>query len=114
MAWKIDGRVPVRFGALSEAGEGDAVLIEGDAAAPAGAASARFALGPSEHAPDCACCAPRGPASLALNQLFQARARGEVPFFRRVLAVTESADAEMAIWAALRADPLVSGRFRME
>ena len=113
MAW-IDARVPVRFGAVGDAVAGDALLLEGDAVAPPEFAAARFVAASAEHAPGCACCVARSAAAVALNKLFQARARGTVPFFRRVLAVTASAEGEMEVWAAVRGDPLVSGRFRVE
>ena len=113
MSW-IDARVPVRFGALGDATEGDALLLEGEMVAPPGFPSAHFVRTASEHPAGCACCLPRSAASLALNELFQARARGAVPFFRRVLAVTPSAEGEMELWAAVQGDPIVSGRFRIE
>lgn len=65
------------------------------------------------HAADCACCAPRGAAASELAALFLARARGEVPFFRRVVAVPASEAGAAAIRTALRDDPFVSGRFRL-
>jgi hypothetical protein len=36
-----------------------------------------------------------------------------LPFFRRVVAVTRSAEGDMAVWTALRGDPLTAGRFRL-
>ena len=44
--------------------------------------------------------------------LFLRRARGEIPFFRRVLAVARTPAGRAAILAALTDDPVVSGRFR--
>ena len=112
--WSIDARVPVRFGTVADAGEGDALLIEGDAPVPSAIAAARFDAAPSGHPAGCTCCAPRGPAAMALSGLFQARAKGEVAFFHRVVAVAVSADGGASITGALREDPLVSARFRME
>jgi hypothetical protein len=110
-----DGRIWVRFGAAAEAEPGDALLIEG--AAPAeGAAVARFVV-PARiggHPVGCACCAPRGPVAMALGGLFLARARGELPWFRSVLAVTQSAAGVAAVRAALEEDVVTRARFRME
>jgi hypothetical protein len=86
--------------------------VEGLAEA-GGTAIERFELSPG-HAPGCACCQPRSAAASGLDRLFQRRARGEIPFFRRVLAVTATAEGEMAVWTAIRSDPLVSARFRLE
>lgn len=110
----MDARVPVRFAAANQAGPEDALLIEGDAPAPAGRVVARFAL-PEQpaHPIGCACCLPRGPVAEALTKLFLARVRGEVAFFRAVVAQPASAAGEAAIRAALADDPLVSGRFRL-
>ena len=113
MPWTLDARVPVRLGALSDAADGDALLIEGDLAG-SDRPLARFDTAAPAHAVGCACCVPRSSAAMALNQLFQARAKGEAPFFRRVLAVTATPEGDMAVWSALRADPLVLGRFRLE
>lgn len=114
MTWTVDARIPVRLGALTDAADGDALLLEGDGAAPSGLPAAHFSLSVAAHPPGCACCAERSPAAMALDRLFQARAKGEIPFFRRVLAVTGSVEAETALWAALRCDQLASARFRME
>lgn len=91
-----DGRIPLVFGLESEAGADDAVL---HVAADAGA----------DHAPGCACCAPRGAAARALTALFLARMRGERGYFERVVLVADDPDA---VRAALAADPLVVARFR--
>lgn len=68
---------------------------------------------PGAHVPGCACCVARGPAAVALDRLFQRRARGEVGFFRRVVVVTATAEGDMEVWSALRNDPLASARFRL-
>lgn len=98
-----DARVPVLIGSEVDAGADDAVLAEG--------AAAWGAL--ANHAADCACCAPRGAVAPELTALFLARARGEVPFFRRVVAVPADEAGAAAMRAALRDDPFVSGRFRL-
>ena len=107
----MDARVPVVFADAAAAGPEDALLIEGDAPAPAGRALARFAAGPLRwHAAGCACCVPRAAVAAALGRLYVARARGEVGYFRRVVAVVQDADA---IRAALAEDRLAAGRFRL-
>jgi len=98
MALILDARVAVAFGSIADANEGDAVLGNGLATM-------------TGHAAGCACCTPRTAAAETLTRLFMQRARGEVPFFRRVLVVSDAAGNE-AVRAALRSDPLVSARFR--
>jgi hypothetical protein len=112
MTWNVDARVPVRLGSFADAEEGDALLVEGGGA-PAATGTA-FEVNAPGHAPGCSCCAPRSSAALALNGLFQARAKAEVPFCRRVLAVTRTPEGDLAVWAAVRSDPLAAGRFRLE
>ncbi len=111
-AWSVDARVPVVFGRLEQAGPEDAVLVEDDAPPVATAAVVRVvgAVPAPDHAVGCACCRPRAPVASVLGSLFLARARGEVPFFRRVLAVVAD---EAGMRAAIDADSLVSGRFRV-
>jgi hypothetical protein len=114
-SFPTDERIPVRFGPLAAAEPHDALLIEGDAQA-AGAAVARFVM-PARlggHPVGCACCAPRGPVATALGALFLARARGELKWFRSVVAVTRSAAGEAAVRAALVDDVVTAARFREE
>jgi hypothetical protein len=112
MRWSLDARIPLVFGRVEDAGPDDAVLIEGDA--PVAVEGAVVRIAPStaiaDHAPGCACCLPRPPVAAALGGLFLARARGEVTFFRRVVAVVAD---DVQIRAAIAGDPLVSGRFRL-
>ena len=108
----MDGRIPVRFGALDTATDRTALLVEGKRMVPEGRAVARFELAPTGHVFGCACCLPRGAVGQALTQLFQARARGEVDFFREVLALTLGAAGEAAVRAALTEDVFVAARFR--
>ena len=108
----IDARVPVRFAPPDTITAGDAVLIEGTAPEPEGHPVARFTLPVTGHFSGCACCLPRGPVAEALSRLFQARARGEVAFFRAVMAVPATAAGETAIRAALAEDVFVAARFR--
>jgi hypothetical protein len=113
MAWAIDARIPVRLGALADAADDDAVLVEGSLPACAHPAE-RFDPAPPGHAPGCACCVPRSGAARALDRLFQRRARGEGPFFRRVLAVTATPEGDVEVSSALRDDNLASARFRLD
>ena len=122
-----DARIRVRFGAAEDAGPEDALLIEGDAP-PAGIAPrdgdapadrpaiVRFALPVRvpTHPLGCICCAPRGPVAEALGRLFLARARGELPWFRCVVAVTRSASGADAVRAALTGDVVTTARFRQD
>jgi len=113
----LDARLQVGFGTADQAGPETALLIEGDAPAPAGVPVARFelarfALAPGGHPAGCTCCAPRGPAAEALGRLFLERARGGV-LFREVIAVVRGPDGAAAVRAAVAADPLVSARFRL-
>jgi hypothetical protein len=111
MIRSMDARVPVVFGDIATAGPDDGLLIEGAAPAPPGRAVARFTPGPLRwHAPGCACCAPRAAAAAALGRLYLARARGEVAFFHRVVAVVND---PAAVRAALSGDALAAGRFRL-
>lgn len=112
MPWSLDARIPVHLGPATPQADDDALLIEGDAHSAAQPAE-HFTPQSTAHAPNCACCAARGPAAIALGRLFQRRARGEIPFFRRVIALTESPEGDMAVWSALRDDPLASARFRL-
>lgn len=110
-----DERIPVRFGTVRDAGPEEALLLEGDLPADRGAV-ARFALSRriAAHAPGCACCAPRRPVAIALGALFLARARGELPWFRSVVAVTQTAAGVDAVRAALAEDLLTAARFRLQ
>jgi hypothetical protein len=112
----VDARVPVRFGSVSGADAGSALLIEGDAPAPDGLAVARFTAGApaGPHPPGCPCCVARSPAAVALAALFLARARGELAFFRAIVAVCCTPQGQEAVRTALEADPLVSAWFRAE
>ncbi|MBN8890536.1 MAG: hypothetical protein BGP12_06300 [Rhodospirillales bacterium 70-18] len=107
----VDARVPVVFGPAELAGPEDALLLEAGQAAPAGAgpAVAWLAARAASHAVGCACCVPRGAVATALGGLFLARARGEVGFFRRVVAAVSD---PAAVRSALAEDRLLAGRFR--
>ncbi len=95
MAHFIDARIPVVFGVTP--GPKDAVLT-----ADAGWEAA--------HPIGCTCCVARGPAAAEMDRLFQARVRGSIPWFER-LVVTP--DAEAAVREALVDDVLTFARFRL-
>ncbi len=106
-----DGRIPVSLGPGTPCA-GDALLVQDGLPAPDGFPAIRFRL-PAEgmaHAVGCPCCAPRNPAAAALGMLFRARARGEVPWFERVLALAD-ARGRATVIAALTDDLLVTARF---
>lgn len=117
MSWSLDARIPVTLAAPGDAaGALDAaMLVEAGLAAPEAAFTERF--DPAAHGlgcadPGCVGCAPRAPAALALDRLFLARARGQAPFFRRVVVVS-APQRHAALAAMLREDAVVSARFRM-
>lgn len=98
----VDARIPVVVGSAASAADDDVVLIEGR----------DFVFSPVAHPVGCACCVARGPLAEAFSRLFLARVRGEIAYFRRVLAVTTTADGRKAVLDALAEDPMVSARFR--
>ncbi len=113
MSLFVDARLPLRFGAESDAGPEDALLLEGEGAAARGLAWFRP---PAErpHPIDCSCCVARTEAGRALSGLLLARGRGDGLFFRRVVAVIETAAGRQAVLQALAADPVVSVSFKLE
>jgi hypothetical protein len=115
MTETCDPRIGVRFGTIDEAGPGETLLIEGGAVADRPGAT-HFVLTPrnATHSLGCACCAPRGPVAEALGRLFLARARGEVPWFRSVVAATHSIAGREAVRTALTEDVVTSARFRAD
>ena len=68
---------------------------------------------PQSHAAACSCCGGRAPAATALDRLFQARVRGQCPWFDRVVALAETPEARAAIAAALVEDAVTAARFRL-
>ncbi len=115
--WSLDARIPLTILAdqpalMAAVGGGDAaVLLAGPPVdLPAGLAVERFDAS-AAHAVACSCCGGRTPAATALDRLFQARVRGTVPWFRRVLAFTPGAEA--AVRAAVEQDTLARARFRL-
>ena len=111
----LDARIPVLLGGAIP-GPDDAALVEIGAASPPGTPPCT-ALGQftpdADHPAGCTCCAARQAAALALDRLFLQRARGEVPFFRRVAAVLATERGEASLRAALASDPVVAARYRL-
>ncbi|MSP04361.1 MAG: hypothetical protein EXR05_03775 [Acetobacteraceae bacterium] len=110
-----DARIAVYLVPPADARADSAWLIQGDAPAPGAGPVARFQSSASSpgHPAGCVCCLPRGPVAEALSRLFLARARGEVAYFRLVLALPHNAAGATAIRDALAQDSLLAGRFRL-
>ena len=106
----VDARVPVMLDGTP--GPEDAVLAETGLVPPPGVQPTAWFEPSRDHPAGCACCMTRSPSAMALAGLFAARARGSVPFFRRVVALPCSELGVAELQAALD-DPLVAGRFRL-
>ena len=116
----IDARIPVEFLACEPARAAPArVLLLSPAMPEPGAtgwmrvlrlpaAAPEAAPADRAHGSGCACCTGRSEQARALTQLFHARARGTVGFFRAVTAVLLPEEAAV-LRAVLRSDPFVSG-----
>ncbi len=120
MAWTLDARIPMTVltdpaalpGAL--AGGGAAVLADAPAPAlPDGIAVMGF--DPAQHPARCDCgsCGGRNAAALALDLLFQGRARGSLPWFTRIVALATSQAGQRALDEAFASDALTRARFRL-
>ena len=114
-----DARIEIVFVPEGRRGADDAVLIEqaGTLAADGLAGAAGLAFFSSEnaltgHVGACSCCTPHRSAAVALHGLFLARAKGEVNWFNRVLALVQTAAGRRAVVAAC-GDPIVAARFRL-
>lgn len=120
MPWSLDARIPLvtvadpaALEAALASGEPAAALVEADGPEPAGAVAVeRFEAAGGPHPLACNCCSGRSPAALALDRLFQARVRGSVGWFRRVVACAPTEAARAALSAALQTDPVTGARFR--
>ncbi|WP_241671204.1 hypothetical protein [Dankookia rubra] len=120
MAWTLDARIPLlvtadtaTLAAALAAGPKAAVLAAAPAPAlPEGAVTTGSFDAMQSHAAACSCCAGRSPAAAALDRLFQARVRGQCPWFDRVVALAETAEARAAIASALVEDAVTAARFR--
>lgn len=113
-----DSRIPVTHLPSPEAladwlAQGGAAALLTDAAAEIAGpvATERFDARPL-HRFGCACCAGRSAAAMALDRLFQARARGRSPWFDRVAVLAASPPAWAQVAAALAEDALTLARYR--
>ncbi len=115
-----DERIPVRLAAALGAIEpGTLVLADRGhrfAGAPGVAVRVASFANAHERTADgaaCACCAGRAPFATELGRLFAERARGEVVFFRRLLALGGER-ARDAASRALREDAFLAARYRLD
>jgi hypothetical protein len=101
-------RIPVVMGGFT--GPGDAVLVEEGAEFAGAGYVVGFAVGQVGHVVGCACCGGRGPVAEVLGRMYVERARGEAPFFGRVVVVA-SESGEKAVQEALEGDVVVRARY---
>ncbi|MBL6453774.1 hypothetical protein JMJ55_00480 [Belnapia sp. T6] len=119
MAWTVDARIPLRLvadaaglSAALAAGPPAAVLAEAPAPASPGGVALMVFEGAEAHPAACTCCAGRPAAAVALDRLFQARVRGQSPWFDRVVALAGSDAGRAQVQAALAGDAVTAARFR--
>ncbi len=62
----------------------------------------------------CLCCTVRGDLIETMGRLFLRRAKGEIPFFRRLLIETTGLADPAPILHTLMTDPLVAARYRLD
>ena len=113
-----DPRLPVLLRARldpTELAPDDVVLLDAGLAHPAlpvGAVSRQVAFTPAgaAHGTACACCGGQTALGRVLLRLLVERARGEIPFFRRLVAVADM-QGRASLLAALRSDPIVGSRY---
>ena len=113
-----DPRLPILLRARlapEELAPTDLVLLDAALAHPSlpdgvAARTVAFAAAEGAHGGSCPCCVARSPLARMLARLVVERARGEVPFFARVVAVSDVA-GRAALRASVRADPLVASRY---
>lgn len=101
-------RIPVVFGGA--AGPGDAVLVEEGMAYAGAGYMVGFSAGLPGHVTGCACCGGRTRVAEVLGRMFLDRARGETPFFGRVVVVASPA-GEAAVREAVEGDMVVRARY---
>jgi hypothetical protein len=113
MQTAADARIPIVMG--TPPGLDDAAFVEDGRDMPTDVYAVRFALAGASpgHMAGCACCTLRGPAADALGAMFQARARGAAPFFKRI-SILASPAGEAAIRDAVANDLVCRARFRFE
>jgi hypothetical protein len=104
-----DMRIPIIFNGTP--GPDDAALVEDGHDMPPEGYALRFTAAKPGHVLGCACCSLRGPAADALGQMFAARARGQAPFFKRVV-VLASPEGEAAVRQALAEDVVTKARYK--
>ncbi len=121
MSWSLDARIPVLFppdglpsrtsnGAPASVAQATVALAPPSPLPDWAVAGVSFEAGVSTHVAGCACCAGRPEAALALDRLFQARARGACAWFDRVVVAPDAAEE---VRAALAMDALTAARFRL-
>ncbi|WP_230167030.1 hypothetical protein [Roseomonas sp. CECT 9278] len=91
---------------------GAAALVTDAAAPPPGFVAAQTIARRPLHRALCGCCGGRSEAAIALDRLFQARARGHAPWFGRVAVLVASPALRRDLEAAISADALTMARFR--
>lgn len=113
-----DPRIPVTIlpdaGALAAwlgAGGPAALLTDAPAPNPGFVATERFDPR-AAHRFGCACCAGRSAAAVALDRLFQGRARNRTAWFDRVAVLAAAPASRREVSAALTGDALTLARYR--
>jgi hypothetical protein len=106
-----DLRIPIFFG-VGTGEAADAWLVEAGAAMPPEGYAVRFALPQQQfgHAIGCSCCTLRGPAADALTRMFQDRATGAAPYFKRVIVLASTAGCAL-VREALAQDAVTRARY---
>jgi hypothetical protein len=120
LAWTLDARLPVvvvtnaaALAAALAAGPPAAILAEAPVPPLPSELPPWEDFEPSlAHAAACGCCGGRPPAAVALDRLFQARVRGQCPWFERVVALAPTPEGRTAVEAALTGDAVTAARFR--
>ncbi len=120
MDTRSDGRIPLSLFSAPEAlaawladGAPAAVLTDAEPASNGGAAATGHFVARAPHRFACACCAGRSPAAIALDRLFQARARGQSAWFERVGVFATSSIGRDQVLAAMTGDVLTLARYRL-
>ena len=107
-------RIPVRLTTVAPTAGPDGLVLAdlgSRTAPPPGAVLVAFRVPDIRHSVGCACCAGRAPVAVALSRLFAERARGSIPFFRFVVAVSDRAGLA-AMRVALETDAFLAARYR--
>ena len=120
MAWTLDARLPVvvianpaALAAALATGPPAALLAEAPMPTlPDSVATLECFEPMPSHPTACKCCGGRPPVAVALDRLFQARVRGQCPWFEQVLALATTPAGQAAVAAALTGDAVTAARFR--